>query len=112
MGQPVLPRRQLRRHLDLPLVVDEPGGSSEIDTPTAVGTVYDEDGLALSSFEIRTDLNSFELSSGQIAPAGAAFGSVSMRFPATKGALLVEHSGFHRLSVAFKAACRDSVEVD
>jgi hypothetical protein len=93
-------------------VVDEAAGGTEIDPPTAVGTVYDEGGVALSSFEIRTDLNSFELSSGQIVPGGAAFGSVSIRFPATQGALLVEHSGFHRLSVAFKAACRDSVEVE
>jgi len=93
-------------------VVDEAGGSTEIDPPTAVGTVYDEGGVPLRSFEIRTDLNSFELSSDAIAPEGTAFGSLSVRFPATKGAVLVEHSGFHRLSVAFKAACRDSVEVE
>lgn len=93
-------------------VVDEASGGAEIDPPTAIGTVYDEGGVALSSFELRTDLNSFELSSDQLVPDGAAFGSVSIRFPGTKGALLVEHSGFHRLSVAFKAACRDSVEAE
>lgn len=93
-------------------VVDEAAGGTEIDPPTAVGTVYGEDGVALRSFEIRTNLNSFELSSAELAPEGVPFGSLSVRFPATKGALLVEHSGFHRLSVAFKAACRDSVEVE
>lgn len=90
-------------------VVDVPGGATELDPPTAVGTIYDEDGHALRSFELRTDLNSFELSSGDIAPDGPASGSLSVRFPGTEGALLVEHSGFHRLSVALKAACRDSV---
>lgn len=90
-------------------VVDVPGGGAEIDPPTAVGTVYGEDGVAMRSFEIRTDLHSFELSSADLAPDEAPFGSLSVRFPDTKGALLVEHSGFHRLSVAFKAACRDSV---
>ena len=91
------------------LVVDVPGGRAEIDPPTAIGTIYGEDGTALRSFELRTDLNSFELSSTDLAPKGTPFGSVSIRFPGTKGALLVEHTGFHRLSVAFKAACRDAV---
>lgn len=93
-------------------VVDVPAGGAEIDPPTAVGTVYGEDGSAIRSFEIRTDLNSFQLSSADLAPEDTAFGSLSIRFPATEGALLVEHSGFHRLSVALKAACRDSVAAD
>lgn len=93
-------------------VVDVAAGGAEIDPPTAVGTVYGEDGVALRSFEIRTDLNSFELSSADLTPDDTPFGSLSVRFPDTKGALLVEHSGFHRLSVAFKAACRDSVAAE
>ena len=91
-------------------VVDEPAGSRDIDPPTAVGTVYDEAGTAIQSFEIRTDAYSFDLTSAELAPASAPFGSLSIRFPATRGALLVEHSGFETLSIAFKAACRDSVE--
>lgn len=91
------------------VVVDVPGGGQEYDAPTAVGTVYDEAGAAVRSFEVRTDLNSFRLSSDEIAPEGTSFGSLSLRFPDTQGALLVEHSGFHRLSVALKGACRDSV---
>lgn len=91
-------------------VVDEPAGAREIDPPTAVGTIYDEEGTALQSFEVRTDAYTFDLTSAELAPASAPFGSLSIRFPATRGALLVEHSGFETLSIAFKAACRDSVE--
>lgn len=91
------------------VVVDVPGGGQDFDPPTAVGTVYDEAGTAIRSFEIRTDLNTFQLSSADIAPEGTSFGSLSIRFPDTKGVILVEHSGFHRLSVALKGACRDSV---
>lgn len=93
-------------------VVDVPAGGADFDPPTVVGTVYAEDGTEIRSFEIRTDMNSFELSSSQLVPEGTAFGSLSVRFLETQGALLVEHSGFHRLSVAFKAACRDSVAAD
>ena len=91
------------------VVVDVPGGSQDFDPPTAVGTVYDEAGTPVRSFEIRTDLSSFHLSSEDLAPAGTAFGSLSLRFPDSKGVVLVEHSGFHRLSVALKGACRDAV---
>jgi hypothetical protein len=91
------------------VVVDVAGGAQSYDPPTAVGTVYDEAGSAIRSFEIRTNLSSFQLSSSDIAPEGTAFGSLSIRFPDTKGVVLVEHSGFHRLSVALKGACRDSV---
>lgn len=90
-------------------VIDVPGGSQEYDPPTAVGTVYDESGAAVRSFEVRTDLSTFQLSSTELVPEGTAFGSLSVRFPETEGALLVEHSGFHRLSIALKGACRDSV---
>jgi hypothetical protein len=91
------------------IVVDVAGGSQDFDPPTAIGTVYDEAGEPVRSFEIRTDLNSFQLSSADIAPESTSFGSLSIRFPETKGVILVEHSGFHRLSVALKGACRDSV---
>lgn len=91
------------------VVVDVPGGAQEYDAPTAVGTVYDEAGTAVRSFEIRTDMNTFRLSSEEIAPEGTDFGSLSLRFPDSEGVILVEHSGFHRLSVALKGACRDSV---
>jgi hypothetical protein len=91
-------------------VVDEPAGAREIDPPTAVGTVYDEAGNAIQSFEIRTDSYTFDLSSAELAPEAVPSGSLSVRFPATRGAVLVEHSGFETLSIAFKAACRDSVE--
>ena len=91
-------------------VVDFPSGSAEIDPPTAVGTIYDEAGVAVRSFELRTNLHTFELASEDLAPAGTPFGSMSVRFPDTRGALLVEHSGFETLSIAFKAACRDGVE--
>lgn len=91
-------------------VVDVPSGRQEIDPPTAVGTVYDEAGAAIQSFELRTNLHTFELASEDLVPEGLAFGSLSVRFPETRGALLVEHSGFETLSIAFKAACRDSVE--
>lgn len=93
-------------------VVDIPGGAAEIDPPTAVGTVYGEDGAALSSFEIRTDLNTFRLESTDLVPEGTAAGALSIRFPGTEGALLVEHSGFQRLSIALKAVCRDSVAAE
>jgi hypothetical protein len=91
-------------------VVDVPGGSQEIDPPTAVGTIYDEAGRAVRSFELRTNLYTFELTSDELIPADTPFGSLSVRFAETRGALLVEHSGFETLSIAFKAACRDSVE--
>lgn len=91
-------------------VVDEPAGAREIDPPTAVGTVYDEAGTPVQSFEIRTDSYTFDLTSAELAPESVPSGSLSVRFPATRGALLVEHSGFETLSIAFKAACRDSVE--
>lgn len=91
-------------------VVDVPDGSHELDPPTAVGTVYDEAGAAVRSFEIRTDLHTFELASADLVPDSTPFGALAIRFPATTGALLVEHSGFHRLSIAFKAACRDGVK--
>lgn len=91
-------------------VVDVPAGGQEMDPPTAVGTVYDEAGTAVQSFEIRTDSYTFELESADLVPESAPFGSLSIRFPDTRGALLVEHSGFETLSIAFKAACRDQVE--
>lgn len=88
-------------------VVDIPSGSASYDSPTAVGTVYDEAGNALRSFEIRTDLNSFQLTSADLVPEGTPFGSLSIRFVGTDGAVLAEHSGFHRLSVALRGACLD-----
>lgn len=91
------------------VVVDVPGGAQEYDAPTAIGTVYDEAGTAVRSFEIRTDMNTFQLASAEIAPNGTAFGSLSLRFPDSEGVVLVEHSGLHRLSVALKGACRDEV---
>ncbi len=91
-------------------VVDVPAGSQEIDPPTAVGTVYDEGGNAVQSFEIRTDSHTFALTSADLVPESVSSGSLSIRFPATEGALLVEHSGFETLSIAFKAACRDNVQ--
>lgn len=91
-------------------VVDVPAGSHEMDPPTAVGTVYDEAGAAVQSFELRTDSYTFALSSADLAPESTPFGSLSIRFPDTRGALLVEHSGFDTLSIAFKAACRDGVQ--
>jgi hypothetical protein len=88
-------------------VVDIPSGSSSFDPPTAIGTVYDEAGTAVRSFEIRTDLHTFRLTSEQLVPDAVPFGAISIRFPDSEGALLVEHSGFHRLSVALRAACLD-----
>lgn len=91
-------------------VVDVPAGGQEMDPPTAVGTVYGEDGTPVQSFEIRTDSHTFRLTSADLAPESVPFGSLSVRFPGTEGALLVEHSGFDTLSIAFKAACRDNVQ--
>lgn len=92
---------------DFRFVVDVPGGSAEFDPPTAIGTIYNEAGTAVRSFELRTDLHSFSLASADLAPANIAAGSLTVRFPETEGAILVEHRGFERLSVAFKSACRD-----
>ncbi len=88
-------------------VVDRPGGAASIDPPTAIGTIYDESGTALRSFEIRTDLHTFRLDGDELVPEGTHFGSLSVRFPDTEGALLAEHSGFHRMSIALRAACLD-----
>ncbi len=95
---------------DYRIVVDMPQGSAEFDSPTAIGTIYDEAGTAVQSFEIRTDLSTFHLSAADVVPAGMPFGSLAIRFPSTKGLVLAEHSGFNRLSIALKAACRDDVQ--
>jgi len=88
-------------------VVDLPSGASPYDPPTAIGTVYDETGRAVRSFEIRTDLSSFRLTSDDLIPDSTSFGSLSIRFAGSDGAVLTEHSGFHRLSVALRGACLD-----
>ncbi len=92
------------------IVVDMPQGSADFDSPTAIGTVYDEAGTPIQSFEIRTDLHTFHLSAADLVPADMHFGSLALRFPATEGLMLAEHSGFDRLSIALKAACRDDVQ--
>lgn len=97
-------------HTEYHAVVDLPQGSADFDTPTAVGTVYDEAGDPIQSFEIRTDLYSFALPAAELAPHGLPFGSLDIRFLDTKGLLLTEHSGLDRFSVALSAACRDDVE--
>jgi hypothetical protein len=91
-------------------VVDVPQGSADYDNPTAIGTVFDESGKPIQSFEIRTDLHSFRLPAAELVPDGMAFGSLEIRFLSTKGLLLTEHSGLDRLSVSLAAACRDDVE--
>ncbi len=88
-------------------VVDMPSGATSYDPPTAIGTVYDEAGEAVRSFEIRTDLSSFSLTTDDLVPADMPFGALSIRFPNSDGAVLTEHSGFHRLSVALRGACLD-----
>ncbi len=88
-------------------VVDLPSGTASYDPPTAIGTVYNEAGVAVRSFEIRTDLSSFRLTSTDLVPEDTPFGSLSIRFPSSDGAVLAEHSGFHRLSVALRGACLD-----
>lgn len=91
------------------VVVDMPQGGADFASPTAIGTVYDESGAAVQSFEIRTDLHTFRLSAADLVPPDMHFGSLAIRFPSTEGLVLAEHSGFNRLSVALKAACRDDV---
>ncbi len=97
-------------HTEYRAVVDVPQGSADFDSPTAVGTVYDEAGDPIQSFEIRTDLHSFRLPAADLAPHGMPFGSLAIRFLFTKGLLLTEHSGLDRFSVALSAACRDDVQ--
>lgn len=93
----------------LRLVADWPAGGAAYDPPTAVGTVYGEDGAPLRSFEVRTNAHAFELDAADLLPPGVAFGSLELRFLGAPGAALVEHSGGDGLSIALKASCRGAV---
>lgn len=94
---------------DLTFTVDIPGGTSPIDQPTAVGTVYDEQGTPIQSFELRTDLHTFNLPASALAPADLANGTISFRFLGTEGIVLLEHSEKDRVALGMKAVCRDRV---
>lgn len=94
---------------DLTFTVDRPGGEAELDPPTVVGTVYDEAGTPVQSFEIRTDLHTFRLPAEDLAPASLPSGSLSISFVDTEGILLMEHAARDRVALGMKAVCRDRV---
>jgi len=95
---------------DLTFTVDIPGGAHPIDRPTAIGTVYDEQGTPVQSFELRTDLHTFHLPASSLVPADLPNGTISLRFLGTEGVVLLEHSETNRIALGMKAVCRDRVE--
>lgn len=92
------------------MVLDMPGGADETDPPTAVGTIYDEAGIAQGSFELRTDEHALRVPATELVPEGVAFGSMEIRFPYTRGVVLLDHSAAGRYSIGLEAACTDGVD--
>lgn len=95
---------------DLTFTVDIPGGRNALDPPTAIGTVYDEQGTPIQSFELRTDRHTFNLAASKLAPEDLRNGTISLRFLGTKGVVMLEHSQQHGVALGMKAVCRDRVE--
>jgi hypothetical protein len=95
---------------DLTFTVDIPGGRNALDQPTAIGTVYDEQGTPIQSFELRTDRHTFSLPASEVAPRDLRNGTISLRFLGTEGVLMIEHSEQQRIALGMKAVCRDRVE--
>lgn len=89
--------------------VDVPAGRSVLDPPTVLGTAYAEDGTPVHSFQIKTDLHTFQLPASALVPENLPYGSLLLRFVNTEGVLLVEHSGAERITLGMRAVCRDRV---
>jgi hypothetical protein len=86
--------------------VENPQGVELTDPPTVVGTAYDEDGVELGSFEVRTAFKSFQMAANGAA-FSAPFGTVDLNFNNTRGVVFTDHSASGRFSVGFQATCTD-----
>ena len=83
-----------------------PRGAADEDPPTLVGTVYDEAGEIINTFELRTDEWYFSIEATDLA-LGGAFGAIEMTIASVFGGGFVttEHSAFGKFSVGVNGIC-------
>lgn len=94
----------------LTVVADVAGGLGDRDPATLIATVYAEDGTEVARFAVKSDSNAFQLALRDLVPAETPFGSLSLEFPYTRGAVLVEHTAAGGHAVGLKAGCLDRRE--
>lgn len=89
----------------LTVVADVAQGLDAADPPTLVATVYAENGSEVARFAVKSDSNAFQIELRELVPAELPFGSLSLDFPYTKGAVLVEHRAQGGYRVGLKGGC-------
>ena len=84
-----------------------PRGDDPDDPPTVVGTVYDEPGNEVGTFEIKmhSGPHSLRIRASDVVPAGVPFGSIRLELPETQSFVFTEHSASGRFSVGVPGAC-------
>jgi len=82
-------------------------GDGPDDPPTVVGTVYDEPGTELGTFELKmqSGTHSLRFNAADVIPPGASFGSMRLEFQGTQGNVFTEHSASGLFSVGVPGAC-------
>lgn len=99
----------------LSFFVREPKGASPTNPPTVRGEIYDEAGVFVNSFVIRTDEWSFDVEVEEIVLGGISFGTVELTIfddyevstLSPGGMVTVTHSARDRFSIGMRAICTD-----
>jgi len=91
----------------LTIYILNPHGDAPTDPPTLVGTVYNEPGTQVGTFELRVPrgANSLRLHVADVVPPGVQFGSLRLDFQSTQGIIFTEHRASGRFSVGVPATC-------
>jgi hypothetical protein len=89
----------------LTVVADVAQGLDAGDPPTLVATVYAESGAEVARFAVKSDSNAFQLELRELVPTELPFGSLTIDFPQTQGAVLVEHRAHGGYRVGLKGGC-------
>ena len=99
----------------LTLMMDTPlGDDTSVDPPSVTGTVYDEAGAIINTFQIYTNDFSLQFNASALVLAGTNFGSMDLRFNNiddgfSGGAASVTHDASGLFSVGLKGFCLDAV---
>lgn len=90
--------------------VGRANGDDPEDEPTVVGTVYDEPGAEVGTFELKMPSGSHSLrfDAEDVVPAGVAFGSLRLEFQRTRASVFTEHRASGRFSVGVPGTCAPS----
>ncbi len=87
------------------IVALNPGGL-DLDNPTFLATVYDEDGNVTDTCQVFTDQTVFRIPAADL--SDTPFGTVEFDFGEGQGQIVTDFDASGRFSVAMRAACQDN----